>query len=192
MMTDTAPHPRAETRFSKAALDYMDALLDLEMRQHDRRIEHLARQGLPAHQYEGKILTRPVILDAEDSAFAAAAWSPCTVHRGQPCRWMKRLGGLLLPYSLTSGGVLAIEGAGTTRWRFAKALSVRVNGDTVPVRVRRRGLSRFIATAILPATGLDQPLRLDLETSGQARRAPWSDERASLAISTITISPGDV
>ena len=177
----------AKPRFPRSALEYLDTVLA------GQRMLFRANTVFPAEQKSLAVPPAPkeVCLSAESDEFRGTGWSPL-INATQPYRWMGRVGTLLLRADLTENAQLTISGSAMKRYKFAKGLTVWIDGYPVSGTVRRLGWNTWQFTGTIPAIPASgQPFHLlRLDAPGQKRLKTLPDTAwASLGVSRITISP---
>lgn len=188
----TAGKPH-KSRLPKAAVDYIDALLEIQQHRFER--ETAITQAIPptdetnlrshiSHPKSAHFL-------AEGDNFTGTGWSEIGHRRdGTAFRWMARLGTLLLPLDLTAGGSITINGCGYTKKKFLTDLTVWIDDQPVEGDMARKGFNRWIFTGSLPPLKWRPYSILKIQSAGLARLAVGVDRFSSVAVSDIRIDAG--
>lgn len=179
-----------EPRFPKAAVDYVDALLEIQRQRFDRECAVLQNTITQESTDLQKYVTHPkcahFLADADN--FIGTGWSELGHRRDSTAfRWMGRLGTLLLPLDMTGGGTITINGCGYTKKKFLETLTVWVDEMPIPGEMARKGFNRWIFSGTIPKTPWRPYSILRMQSAGQARLAVGMDTFASVAVCDIQI-----
>jgi|GEM_PF-1457865 len=185
----TAPIPSdlpvkgPESRFPKAAVDYIDALLDVERTRFEKE---LSAAGMADKQANWPALPTRLQLLAEGDDFVGSGWGALDhTKKGIGRRWMARIGTLLFPADATAGGILRLTGAGYLRRRYVDDLTVWLDHMPVEGVAVRKGLNGWNFEGRVPALK-GRPFHiLRLQTSGIRPFDKGPDTHASLALSAV-------
>lgn len=184
MVSTKAPIKGTEKRFPKAAVDYVDALLEVQRRRFER-------EQAVGQQAGGSWPTRPTSAQvlAEGDDFVGSGWGPLdTARDGTKRRWMARLGTIMLPVDASKGGTVHIKGGGFLRRRFVSDLTVWLDGVPVSGVAVRQGFNRWQFTGAV-AVAENRPFHiLRLQSPGIKRYHLGPETHASLAVSEIRFS----
>lgn len=176
------PHKTPEKRFPKAAVDYIDALLETQR----TRFEKEAAHGTHTANWP----TRPSCLHilAEGDNFLGSGWGMLDRAKdGTGRRWMARIGTILLPIDLSSGATVHVSGNGYLKKRFLKELTIWLDDTPLEGKLSRKGLSGWQFNGNIPKLEGRAFHILRLQTTG-IRPAPHGPgTHASLAVSEIRI-----
>jgi hypothetical protein len=181
---------KTEKRFPKAAVDYIDALLEIQQTRFDQEKACEETKPYTSEFREGLNLPKSAHYLAEDEHFTGVGWSSLYHRRdGTGFRWMGRLGTFLLPLDLSSGGTLRIEGSAFSRHRHLKSLTVWIEGQAIQGAVSRRGLNRWHFTGTIPPIPWRPYSILRLQSTGVSKPATGTDSYTSVAVNAVEISP---
>lgn len=182
-----------EPRFPKAAVDYVDSLLEIQRQRFDREsailqaataAENVDLRGYVSHPKSAYFL-------ADGDRFVGTGWSELGHRRdGTAFRWMGRIGTLLLPIDMTGGGTITINGCGYTKKKFLETLTVWIDDQPVPGDMARKGFNRWIFSGAVPPTQWRPYSILRVQSAGQARLAVGMDTFASVAVCDIHLDAG--
>lgn len=180
-------------RFPKAAVDYIDALLEIQRQRFDRERALIEAATKPAQtnlrDHISHAKSAQFLADGDN--FTGTGWSELGHRRdGTAFRWMARLGTLLMPLDMTGGGTIAINGCGYTKKKFLADLTVWIDDQPVQGEVSRKGFNRWIFTGTVPPVDWRPYSILKLQSAGLARLAVGIDTFASVAVSDIKIDAG--
>lgn len=183
---------KPEPRFSRAAVTYIDALLEIQRERFEREANGADTRRTLAAMAQGLNLPSKGQYFAEGDNFIGTGWSELGHRRdGTAFRWMGRIGTLLLPLDLSRGAQISIEGCGYTRRRHLKGLTVWVDDYPVEGTVARKGFNRWIFTGkVGPFTARPYHI-LRLQCPGQSRLAVGVDSFVSIAVSGITVESSE-
>lgn len=179
-----------EKRFPKAAVDYIDALLEIQQARFDQ--EAACQQTKPYAKEFREQLNLPTSAQyfVEEGAFSGPGWSALARKRdGTAFRWMGRIGTILLPLDLSAGATLRIEGSGFSKRKHLKTLTVWIEDQPVTGTVTRRGLNGWHFKGTIPPVQWRPYSILRLQSAGVSKLATGDDQYASLAVSAIEILP---
>lgn len=169
-------------RFPRAAVDYVDALLEIQ------KIQMTAENRMSASAITLPDRPNAISMLAEGENFIGTGWSTIGKRRdGTAFRWMGRIGTLLLPINLTNGASLSIKGSGYTRKRLLADLSVWVDDMPVTINISRKGFNRWILAGDIPSITPKAYHILRIESTGLARLAVGMDSYFSVAVSSVKI-----
>lgn len=181
-----------ERRFSQAAVDYVDALLEIQ----ERAFMACQAKARFTDKVEESIKQNTVgLYMAEDDPFIGGGWSKLTAGP-KPFRWMRRVGALLINNDLSNGANIRIEGVKATKRTFAKKLSVWIDDMPVQGSVKVSWNGAWSFSGQIPAINTEpgKPyhiLRLrcpGMRSLGMSKLKHESDyTHASLGISSINI-----
>ncbi|NVK42683.1 MAG: hypothetical protein HWE39_15685 [Oceanospirillaceae bacterium] len=185
---DSPPIKSPEKRLPKAAVGYIDALLEA---QRMRFVKEHAATPAAASTTSSPALPAKLDLLAESDAFVGSGWGPLDKNRkGVPHRWMARLGTILLAADTSKGGQLTLTGTGYLRRRYVDDLTVWIDDQPVEGVAVRKGLNAWIFEGRVPALE-NRPFHiLGLQTSGIKAFHLGPDTHASLALSKISFKAG--
>ncbi|MFC4347208.1 hypothetical protein ACFO5Q_05065 [Kordiimonas lipolytica] len=172
-----------ESRFPKAAVDYIDALLDVERMRFEKE---LAAQGSTGEQPSWPARSRQLQLLAEGDEFVGSGWGKLDhTKKGIGRRWMARIGTLLLPVDASAGGTLKLTGTGYLRRRFVDELTVWLDHLPVEGVAVRKGLNGWTFEGRVPALA-GRPFHiLRLQSGGIRPFDKGPDTHASVALSDV-------
>lgn len=182
-----------EPRFPKAAVDYIDALLDIQQQRFDREVSLM--NALPPAE-SGSLRdhishAKSAHYLAEGDSFIGTGWSELGHRRdGTAFRWMGRLGTLLLPLDMADGGTITIRGCGYTKKKFLGDLTVWIDDQPVHGDMARKGFNRWVFNGVVPPINWRPYSILRLQSAGLARLAVGVDTFCSVAVSDIKINAG--
>lgn len=182
---------KSATRFPQAAVDYIDALLEIQQQRFDHEqalagavsaSAHTNLQDHISHAKSGHYL-------AEGDNFTGTGWSELGHRRDRTAfRWMGRLGTLLLPLDMTGGGTITINGCGYTKKKFLTDLTVWIDDQAVQGEIARKGFNRWTFSGVIPSVKWRPYSILKIQSVGLARLAVGMDTFASVAVSDIQIN----
>ena len=187
--TENQPTAAPEPRFSKAALDFIDALLLVQRQRFESELS--ANSAHAQSLYE--LTSPPPSMDvlAESDAFLGTGWSDIGKRRdGIAFRWMGRLGTLMCPVDLTEGATVRVEGTGFSKRRHLKELTFWLEDQPIEGRISRRGFNRWIFEGSVEALPPRPYSILRIQSAGQSRLAVGVDKYVSVAVSRVVISGG--
>jgi len=180
-------------RIPKAAVDYIDALLEIQQQRFDREQAKTGTAAGPtqtelqdyiSHAKSGHYL-------AEGDNFTGTGWSELGHRRDRTAfRWMGRLGTLLLPLDMTAGGTITINGCGYTKKKFLTDLTIWIDDQPVHGEIARKGFNRWVFHGAIPPVKWRPYSILKIQSAGLARLAVGMDTFASVAVSEIQIDAG--
>ncbi len=179
-----------EPRFPKAAVTFVDALLDIQRQRFEReRAVMQSAASIGNADLRGHVtLAASAEIMADGDNFIGTGWSDLGHRRdGTAFRWMGRIGTLLLPLDLSSGGTIGINGCGYTKKKFVKNLTIWIDDQQVSGEMARKGFNSWIFTGTIPLMKWRPYSILRLQSAGQARLAVDTEAYASVAVSDITI-----
>lgn len=177
-----------EPRFPRAAVDYIDALLQIQRMRHER--EHSAAADHLGALHDRVAPPKTADIPADADGFCGTGWSDLGHRRdGMAFRWMGRIGTLLLPVDLTSGATLRIEGAAFSRRRHLRTLSFWIDDHPVEGTLSRKGFNRWIFTGTVPPLAARPYSILRLQSAGKSRLAVGVDTLVSVAVARVTVAP---
>lgn len=190
---DATIHPTPEPRFPRAAVRYVDALLDIQRQRFDKE---LTQANAPADQWqqirEQMDLPRDGQFFAEDDSFIGTGWSDLGHRRdGTAFRWMGRIGTLLVPLDFETGADIRIDGCGFTRRRHLKGLTVWLEQQPIKGTIARRGFNRWTFTGRIEPMAWRPYSILRLQAPGMSRLAVGLETFVSVAVSGISITALD-
>lgn len=177
--------------FPKAAVDYIDALLEIQQQRFDREQEITGATQAAAGTSLRAHISHPKSAHflADGDTFTGTGWSELDHRRdGTAFRWMARLGTLLLPLDLTGGGTITINGCGFTKKKFLTELTVWVDDQPVEGDITRKGFNRWTFTGAVPPLKWRPYAILKIQSAGIARLAAGLDTYSSVAVSDIQIN----
>ncbi|GHF18436.1 hypothetical protein GCM10017044_11200 [Kordiimonas sediminis] len=180
----------AKSGFSKAAIDYVDTLLEAQAELFSAttalRDQRATRFALPAKPSSSSY-------DVEFDSFRGFGWSDVAYGRAHtPYRWMGRVATLMVYNQLSAGGRLQIDGFKVKRRRFLKGLTIWMDDYPVTGTVKRTGLSSWQFTGDIPALDSDKTAfhLLRFESPGHAKLSSGEESpHVSLGVSRIKIEP---
>jgi len=174
-----------ETRFPRAAIDYVDALLDVQRLRFERELAaHQTPETIP---YPPRASTLHILADSDN--FTGTGWSSLGTRRdGVAFRWMGRIGSLLLPVDLSEPRPFSIRGCGFTKRRFLKETTIWIEDQKVEYALSRRGFNRWTFSGELPAMPPRPFYLMRLQSPGLGRLAEGVDAYVSLAVSELCIN----
>lgn len=183
-----------EPRFPRAAIDYIDALLNIQRKRFERE-RAVGGEGNSSHDRHFKALhdqiNLPTTIDvpAEADNFIGTGWSDLGQRRdGTAFRWMGRVATLMVPVNLEKGAQITIEGCGFSRKKYLKALSVWIEDHKIEGTLKRIGFNRWKFSGEIAAMPWRPYSVLRIQTSGQSRLAVGVDKFVSVNVSRVTIS----
>ncbi len=175
-----------EPRFPRAAVDYIDALLNIQRTRFTQETGH-RQQHLAALAEQANQPTAADIL-VESDQFQGTGWSDLGHRRdGTAFRWMGRIGTLMLPVNLSNGGVIEITGSGFSRRRHLKTMSFWVDDQPIDGSISRQGFNRWIFRGTIPSLPKRPYSILRLQSAGQSRLAIGIDTYVSVSISRVHV-----
>ncbi|WP_286828707.1 MULTISPECIES: hypothetical protein [Kordiimonas] len=172
-----------ESRFPKAAVDYIDTLLDVERTRFEKE---LAAAVTPREEPAWPTLPERLELMAEGDDFAGSGWGKLDhTKKGIGRRWMARIGTLLFAADATRGGIVRLTGTGYLRRRYVDDLTVWLDNMPVEGVAVRKGINGWSFEGHVPALA-GRPFHiLRLQTSGIRPFDKGPDTHASLALSVV-------
>jgi len=174
-----------ETRFPKAAVDFIDALLDVQRDRFDRELA--AKKTPETIAYPTRAPALQVFADSD--GFIGAGWSNLGTRRdGTAFRWMGRIGSLLLPVDLSSPRSFVLRGCGFTKRKFLKETTLWIDDQPVNYTLSRSGFNRWTFSGYLPEMPPRPFYLLRIQSPGLGRLAEGLDTYVSLAVSDISIN----
>jgi hypothetical protein len=198
-----APDAPTDKRLPKAAVDFVETLLDVQRRRFE---QELAARSVAAKPDDSApvpspspslwpslwpSLPRSLQLLAESDGFVGSGWSSLDHSRsGQARRWMGRVGTLLFAADTTEGGRLSLKGGGFIKRAFVDELTVWLDDQPVSGHGVRRGINRWEFEGRTPALQRRPFHILRLQAPGARRFEPGPDGRGSLAVSEIRFTAG--
>jgi len=174
-----------ESRLSKAAVDYVDALMTVQRTRFERELLSQS-SGVEAVQ-----ITRPKSAQilAESDDFIGAGWTNLgNLKDGTAFRWMGRIGSLMLPIDLSEHRPFVIRGCGFTKRRFLKETTLWIEDQQLDFTLSRRGFNQWLYKGVIPAMPQRPYYLLRLQSPGLAPLIEGLDTRVSLAVSEISIN----
>ncbi len=192
--SNTALKNEPEPRFPLAAVNFIDALLNIQRRRFNEQ-----RAAFKANDQQGLSDTQPqtpslndkthLTLYAEADQFAGSGWSHLHRHlNGQQSRWMERVGMIALYPAQISGETICIKGSGFTRKKFIENLEVYIDDSQISGQIKHSFTGQWSFQGTLPKAS-DQSLPfaiLRLQTIGVAKHKAGIEGWASLAVTSIS------
>ncbi len=174
-----------ETRFPKAAVNFIDSLLTIQRERFEEELSAYTAQDiidLPEKAVAAHIL-------AESDQFIGAGWSKIGKRRdGNSFRWMSKLGTIMLPVDLSKPRSFTIKGCGFTKRRFLKETTLWIDEHPIEFTLSRRGFNRWSFSGTLPKMP-DRPFYIiRMQSPGTGRLAEGVEAYVSLAVSEIKIN----
>lgn len=180
------PVKGVESRFPKAAVDYIDSLLDVERIRFEKE---LAVADINKSQPNWPARSARLQLLAEGDDFVGTGWGALDhTKKGIGQRWMARIGTLLFPADTASGGILRLTGTGYLRRRYVDDLTVWLDHLPIEGVAVRKGLNGWRFEGRTPALDARPFHILRLQTSGIRPFDKGPDTHASLALSSVEFS----
>ncbi|NVJ97138.1 MAG: hypothetical protein HWE25_03240 [Alphaproteobacteria bacterium] len=178
--TPALPPKTPEKRFPKAAVDFIDTLLDVQRSRFEKELASLD----PEISWQKK--PSSVDLLAESDAFVGSGWGSLDFAKdGTGRRWMARIGTILLSADLSAGGQLSLAGGGYLKRRFLSDLTVWVDDVPIDGTIRRVGIKNWTFEGKIPPLQ-DRPYHIvRLQTTGIRRSDLGPDTHASIALAGI-------
>ncbi|MBL4789503.1 MAG: hypothetical protein JKY60_10800 [Kordiimonadaceae bacterium] len=174
-----------ETRFPRAAVDYVDALLTV---QRDRFTRELAAYRLPSTvKFPPRPKSAQIFANSDD--FVGTGWTDIGTRRdGTAFRWMGRIGTLMVPIDLSEPRAFALSGCGFTKRRFLKETTLWIEDRQIDYTLSRRGFNRWTFSGEIPVLAPRPYYLLRIQSPGLARLAEGVDAFVSLAVSELNIN----
>lgn len=172
-----------EKRFSRAALDYCDAVLDLQAARFDA---HLSDLLWPLHE---KIEPSPALpalqrLKAGVDFGSSLGWSEPEGDGSLGC-WMSLTAGVALCADIRRGGTLSLKVSKSMRSDFPDLMEVRVNHQMAAQTSIERTKAGWTAQFDIAPQDWAWPSSVQIIAPKQVRRYPFSTRYVSVRISDI-------